>query len=81
MGRTYAGILGPLAFTTVLLRGLSLAAGVEPTLKLAMLCLFGFAIVGFVVGNIAEATIVESVRTKFETELQARGGETISKSR
>jgi len=65
MGRSYAGILGPLAFATVLFRGLILADGVEPTLELAMICLFAFSIVGFVVGGIAEATVLESVKTKF----------------
>ena len=71
MGRTYAGILGPLAFATVLFRGLILVDDAGPTLKLAMICLFGFAIVGFVIGNVAEATILESVKTRFDAAMKA----------
>ena len=73
MGRKYAGILGPLAFATALFRGLILGDGVEPTLKLAMLGLFAFALLGVVVGGIAEATILESVKTRFDNEMRARG--------
>jgi len=73
MGRKYAGILGPLAFATVLFRGLILVDGVEPTLKLAMICLFAFAAVGFVIGCVAEATILESVKLRFDTMMRAQG--------
>jgi hypothetical protein len=71
MGRTYAGILGPLAFATVLFRGLILVDATAPTLKLSMICLFAFAIVGFVIGKIAEMTVLESVKAKIGTEMQA----------
>lgn len=73
MGRTYAGILGPLAFATVLFRGLILGDGAEPTLKLAMICLFAFSGLGVVIGRIAEATILESVKTRFDHELRDLG--------
>jgi len=72
MGRTYAGILGPLAFATVLFRGLIVSDGAAPTLKLAMICLFAFAILGLVIGRVAEATILESVKTRFDSEMRAR---------
>ena len=72
MGRLYAGILGPLAFATALSRGLILADGVDATLKLAMGCLFVFAIAGFVIGGIAEATVLESVKSRFELDRQTR---------
>jgi hypothetical protein len=71
MGRTYAGILGPLAFATVLFRGLILVDSPAPTLKLAMVCLFAFAIVGFVIGSVASATVLESVKTRIANEIQA----------
>lgn len=71
MGRTYAGILGPLAFTTILVRGLVWGESVDPTLKLAMTCLFAFAGLGFVIGRVAEATILESVRTRFNANTPA----------
>ncbi len=75
MGRTYAGILGPLAFATVLIRGLILADGTEPTLKLAMISLFTFAVVGGIIGRIAEATVLESVKTRIDREIQASKSE------
>ncbi|MDP6467897.1 MAG: hypothetical protein QF918_09165 [Pirellulaceae bacterium] len=75
MGRTYAGILGPLAFATVLFRGLILVDGVEPTLKLAIFCLFSFALVGSLIGGVAEATSMESVKTRIDIELQVSGGD------
>jgi hypothetical protein len=71
MGRTYAGILGPLAFATVLIRGLILVDGAAATLKLAMICLFVFAIVGLVIGRVAETTVLESVKIKIGKEMQA----------
>ncbi len=75
MGRTYAGILGPLVFATVLFRGLILVDAVEPTLKLAMICLFVFTVVGFFIGRVAETTILESVRTRIDLEMQVSGGD------
>ncbi len=71
MGRSYAGILGSLAFATVLFRGLILVDRTGPTLQLAMICLFVFAIVGCVIGRVAEATILESVKTRFDIEIKA----------
>jgi hypothetical protein len=67
----YAGILGPVAFATILARGLIDAGGVEATLKFATLCLFAFAGIGYVAGRIADLLVTESVRTRFEEELQA----------
>ena len=78
MGRTYAGILGPLAFATVLFRGLILGEGAEPTLKLAMICLFAFAILGLVIGRVAEATVLESVKARFDGELRGGGDDLTS---
>ena len=75
MGRTYAGILGPLVFATVLFRGLILGDAAEPTLKLAIGCLFIFTVVGFFIGRVAEATILESVRTRIDFEMQVSGGD------
>ena len=74
MGRTYAGILGPLAFATVLFRGLILFHSADSTLKLAMFSLFAFAIMGFIIGEVAKATVLESVRVRFDIEMQTRNG-------
>ena len=75
MGRVYAGILGPLAMAVVICRGWLASGGVEGTLSLATIYLVAFSIVGAVAGQIAEATVDESVRTKLEQEL-AQSAET-----
>ena len=71
-GRTYAGILGPLAFTIVVARTLLGGGGVETTLLLASGCLFIFAGIGYVVGQIADGIVFQAVKVKFDEELEAR---------
>ena len=75
MGRSYAGILGPVAMTVVILRGVVRGAAADATLWSAVLALAGLALVGWVVGLIAESTIEESVRNKMEVELQSAMGD------
>jgi hypothetical protein len=72
MGRVYAGVLGTLAMAVVLCRGLKDAGGAEGTLTMATLSMVAFAIVGSVLGHIAQATVDESVRFKIERELAAQ---------
>lgn len=72
MGRTYAGILGPLAMVVIICRGLRDSAGLEGTLTVAIVALAIYAIVGSIVGQIAEATVDESVRLKIERQLNAQ---------
>ena len=72
MGRTYAGILGPLAFTVILTLGLFGNGGVETTLTIATCCLFLFAAIGYFVGQIADTIVVEAVKVKFDEEIKAR---------
>jgi len=69
MGRVYAGVLGPLAMAVVLCRGLLGSGGVENTLLLATVYLVVFSIVGALIGQFAQATIDESVRSKLEQQL------------
>jgi hypothetical protein len=69
MGRTYAGILGPLAMVVIICRGLKDSAGLEGTLTLAIVALAIYAVVGSIVGQIAQATVDESVRLKIERQL------------
>lgn len=80
MGRVYAGILGPLAFATILARSLVDGAGIESTVKMATLCLFAFAAIGYVAGRVADLIVTESVHTRFQAELQARNPSTTSQS-
>ena len=69
MGRTYAGILGSLAMVTVIGRALIHGGDVETTLKYACLCLFLFAVIGWIVGRWAEQIVVEAARTRLMAEL------------
>lgn len=69
MGRIYAGILGPLAMTVIIVRGAKDSAGIEGTLTIAIVALTAYAILGAIVGRIAQATVDESVRWKIEQQL------------
>ncbi len=69
MGRIYAGILGPLAMAVVIGRGLVSAGGVEGTLTSATVSLAAFAVLGAILGHLAQNTIDESVRTRLEQQL------------
>ena len=73
MGRVYAGVLGPLAMAVVICRGWFSAGDAVSTLGLATVYLAIFSIVGALIGQIAQVTVDESVRSKLEQEL-ARDG-------
>lgn len=72
MGRMYAGILGPLAFTMIVARSLLGGGGVETTLFLAIACLFVFAGIGYLVGQIADGIVFQAVKVKFDEEMRSR---------
>jgi hypothetical protein len=69
MGRVYAGILGPLAMAVVICRGWLGSGGPVGTLSLAIVYLAVFSVVGALIGQLAQSTVDESVRTKLEQEL------------
>jgi hypothetical protein len=71
MGRAYAGTLGPLAFASIIARGVIVGAGLEGTLAAASAALFVFAAVGYIVGQLAEFLVNESVRTQFQAAMAA----------
>lgn len=71
MGRAYAGVLGYLASALTLIRGAISGGGVENTLLSAIASLAIFAVVGYVLGSIAQTTVDGAVRQRMETELQA----------
>ena len=75
MGRVYAGVLGPLAMAVVICRGWLGSGDAVNTLSLATVYLAIFSIVGALIGQIAQATIDESVRSKMEQELKGNAGE------
>ena len=72
MGRVYAGILGPISFGVVVARSLIDGDSVDTALYAAPLALFAFAAIGYVIGFIAERTIVEAVEAQFHAQLQGR---------
>lgn len=71
VGGRYAGVLGPLACATVLVRGTLHQAGPEATLRTAWLALWAFASLGFVVGQLAEWMVTEGVESRFAAEWNA----------
>lgn len=71
MGRSFAGILAVVAWSTMVLRSAIAGDSPEGALLAATVVLFVFAGAGWVVGTVAESTIDSSVRTRFETELKA----------
>ena len=69
MGRTYAGILGPLACGMLLARGLVAGAEASETMLAASAGLFLFAAIGYITGLVADQLIRDSVRTQFQAAL------------
>jgi hypothetical protein len=70
--RSYAGVLGCLAFATVVGRGLLHSSGLEATVGAAVAWMAAFGAIGFVVGRLARSIVEESVRSRMAEELSAR---------
>lgn len=71
MGKRYAGILGLVAFSTIVLRGAIAGHPADATLLAATIGLFAFAAAGWLLGTIAHHTIQQSVRERFEAGMRA----------
>lgn len=80
MARAYAGALGSLALAITFARGALLGAGFEGTAQSAILAMFALAGVGLVVGQIAEATVDESVRQRLQAQIEAHEEKKAAKS-
>lgn len=78
MGRAYAGVLGYLATTLVLARGILTGAGLESTLLTALGAMALFAAIGLVVGMIAQTTVDQAMRERLEAELSPAGAAEVS---
>ena len=72
MGRTYGGVLGLVAFMTVLARNMIDGDTAVGTMRMATICLFAFAVLGFVAGQIADMVVHDLVRVRFEEEMRSR---------
>jgi hypothetical protein len=70
LAHQYAGILGTLAMSVVMLRAIKDSSASASVLWTAIGLLAAFAAAGFVIGWIADATVVSSVRAQFDEELQ-----------
>jgi len=68
VGRSYAGVLGCLAFLTCIARGLLAASDIQNTLLKATIGLFAFAIVGYIAGRLAAWIVNDSVRSRIAAE-------------
>jgi hypothetical protein len=66
--------LGPLAFATTIARSLFGGGEAGQTLFTASLSLFGFAALGYIIGSVAERTIVEAIGNRFHAQWLAREG-------
>lgn len=71
VGRTYAGILGPLALLTTLAHGAVHARPAESILLAAGTSLWLFAALGYLAGWIAGRTVDEAVRARITRETAA----------
>jgi len=71
MGRQYAGVLGLIAFCVLTARGAVHGGSAESTIVNAILGMFIFAAIGWIVGLIAASTVVQSVRNQANEELAA----------
>jgi hypothetical protein len=71
VGRTYAGVLGYLAWVVVVLRGVKEGGAIESVMTTAVVWMIGLAVVGAIVGRLAAWTVSESVRRQLADEISA----------
>jgi uncharacterized membrane protein YeaQ/YmgE (transglycosylase-associated protein family) len=71
VARIYAGILGPLALLTTIVHGMLHARQEDAILLTGWANLLVFAVIGALIGWIAENTVEESVSTAVSRELAA----------
>jgi hypothetical protein len=69
MGRTYAGVLGLIAFATIVARGVIHQSGASATFPAAAGMMFVFAGIGYVLGTIAERAIASDLKARFQEEM------------
>jgi hypothetical protein len=79
MARIYAGILGLLAFATVVARGVAHQISPNPTIWQACVMLFVFAAVGYLIGGTARWLVDDSVRGQLASQLAAKPPSEMSK--
>jgi hypothetical protein len=69
MARAYSGVLAAMAMISVIVRGLLYGMLPDEVLGMCLVALAIFAVVGYVIGTIAERTVCESVENRFRSEI------------
>jgi hypothetical protein len=75
MGRSYAGILGLVAFATVVARGVLQQNGAASIFPLAAASLFLFAGLGYILGTIAAQAVAADLKARFQEQVARLQGE------
>ncbi len=70
MAANFAGVLGMVSFFAEMARGIVHGSGLEGTMPGALLGLFGFAALGFVLGGMADAVLREAVQQMVAKEME-----------
>ena len=69
MGRRYAAVLGMLAFAAILVRGTVRGGAPESVMDQAVVYLFVFAVLGALVGSLAQWIVEDAVRGKLASQI------------
>lgn len=69
MARAYSGVLGSVALSLVILRGLVLGFLPNDILVQALVVFGMFSALGFCIGWIADETVCDSVENRFRSEM------------
>ena len=69
MGRAYSGVLGSLAVSFIIARGLLLGMLPNEILTQCLVVFISFAFLGYWIGFAAEKTVNESVENRFRSEM------------
>ena len=80
MARAYSGVLGAVALSLVILRGLVLGMLPNEILSQGLVVFFVFAGIGYWIGFAAEKTVCESVENRFRSEMARLQSAAASKS-
>lgn len=69
MARAYSSVLGCMALSLAIMRGVFIGQPPDEILTQALFVLFTFICVGFCIGYAAEKTVYESVEKRFREEM------------
>ncbi|MFO1066579.1 MAG: hypothetical protein U0892_22185 [Pirellulales bacterium] len=70
MARAYSGVLAAIAVIFVILRGLMSGSLPDQILSQCLTVFIGFAVLGYMIGYLAEQTVCDSVENRFRNEIK-----------